>query len=93
MEITVEVVEALAKILTSHKLDSLKVGELELVKSKHEAPGPKSPGKTKSVTQVDSDELLYWSSQSPKKFHPNEEKAIAEAMSEADEETRASRGK
>lgn len=82
MELTVEVVESLAKILDAHKLDSLKFGELELVKSRHEgAVRPASKVMGLQDAPVDPDELLYWSSQASN-LTPEEESTIREVMAD-----------
>lgn len=65
MELTVEVIEQLVKIACSNKLDRLKVGELEILKTRHE--GVKTEAKTlnNSTSVNDADEILFWSTSSP----------------------------
>lgn len=58
MEITLDVVEQLAKLLTKHKLDKIKLGELEIVKSRHEVMKVEKPMMHNTVFD---EELLYMS--------------------------------
>jgi hypothetical protein len=82
MDLTVETIEALAKLVTAHRLDSLKVGELELVKSQHDViPLKRASKPPKTAQPTDPDELLYWSSQAPK-MTAAEDRALREAMNE-----------
>lgn len=61
MDITVEVIKELASILTTHKLDRLKLGDLELSKTRHEVAREGN-----SVNQIPSeDEILFWSTSAP----------------------------
>ena len=51
--------------MTEFKIDQLKLGELSLTKSRHE-PTKAETQPSKSNSFMDDEEILYWSSSSPK---------------------------
>lgn len=64
MELTLEMIQALSKLVVDHKLDSLKLGELEIVKSKHE--GIKNePRSSANLASMSEEELLFYSTSAP----------------------------
>lgn len=66
MELTIEVVQALAKIVVDNKLDCLKLEGIEITKAKHEpAKLEKANNSSSNGGVMDGEELLYWSSSSP----------------------------
>lgn len=73
MEITIDLIKQLVTILNDNKLDTLKLGDLEISKSRHEYT-KNIENTNKDVLKedtIDPDELLYFSSSS--KFNkPNE---------------------
>ncbi len=61
-----ELMELLVKLLIDNKLDRLRLGEFEILKSKHDLPvKDKSNNAASLAAQIDPDELLFWSSSSP----------------------------
>jgi hypothetical protein len=65
MELSVEIIEQLVKIAVANKLDRLKVGDLEILKTKHDVPKTESKNLNNPASVNDADELLFWSTSSP----------------------------
>lgn len=61
MEITVETIEALAKLLITHKLDRIKIGEFEISKSKHESSSSAQKQPVHNLAFPSDNELLFLS--------------------------------
>lgn len=57
-------IEQLIKLVVANKIDRLKFGDIEIVKTRHDVA--KTDNKLASNQDViDEDELLYWSTSSP----------------------------
>ncbi len=65
MEMTLELVQQLAKVLTTHKLDRLELGELVLVKTKHEAARAESLPNNITASNQDIEDILFHSTSAP----------------------------
>lgn len=65
MELTIESIQQLMKLMSEHKVDRLKLGDLELTKTKHEAGKNEATSLNKSASVMDDEELLFWSSSAP----------------------------
>lgn len=61
MEITVETIESLAKLLTAYKLDRIKIGDFEISKTKHESSSSASKQPVHNLTFPSDEELLFLS--------------------------------
>ena len=64
MELTIEQIKALSKLVVDHKLDSLEYGSLKLTKTKHEPPKTEKAPATNPVFLTD-EELLFASTSAP----------------------------
>lgn len=64
MDITLENIEKLAQIMEKYKLDKIKVGDLELDKTRHESFKSEKKSTNNNVLLSD-EELLYWSTSAP----------------------------
>ncbi len=51
-------------MMVDHKLDRIKLGDFELVKSKHDNSAKETPT-TSAPKVLDDEELLFWSSSAP----------------------------
>ena len=60
-------IKELVKLLVENKLDRLKIGDIEICKSRHDQPKVEIKSNNPISNQVvtDPDELLYWSTSSP----------------------------
>lgn len=56
-----EIVEALMKLMTTHKVDSIKFGNIEVTKSQHDMPKENPPISPRGNELEDEDELLFYS--------------------------------
>ncbi len=65
MELTLELVQALANVLTSHKLDRLEFNGLVLVKSKHETPKLEEKPNNNLASHEELDDILFHSTSAP----------------------------
>lgn len=66
MELTVENIKQLIELAVKNKLDRLKVGELEITKTKYDQVAKAEPKTLNTPASVsDPDELLFWSTSSP----------------------------
>lgn len=65
MELTVEIIEQLVKLAVNNKLDKLKLGELEITKTRHDSDKKDSKPANNLPLLTDEDELLYWSTSAP----------------------------
>lgn len=65
MELTLELIQALAKLVVDHKLDKLKLDALEITKTKHEVSHEPMVNNLASKQQFTDEELLFWSSSAP----------------------------
>lgn len=65
MELSVQVIQELMKLMEEHKIDKLKLDSLELIKTRHE-PGKTDNSSNKLTSNiVDDEELLFWSTSTP----------------------------
>ncbi len=64
MELTLEIIQALSKMVVDHKLDRIKVGELEILKTKHESPKLEKPA-IPNLASLSGEELLFYSTSAP----------------------------
>jgi hypothetical protein len=62
MDLNLESIEALLKMVSAHKIDKLKVGDLEIVKTRHEQPKAETPAQ---LTRDMPEDLLYYSTSIP----------------------------
>ena len=68
MELTLEIIKELAQLLDLHKLDKIKLGDLELVKTKHESLKTSNSNSVIGINrELDDEELLFYSSSAPPK--------------------------
>lgn len=58
MELTIDTIKELVKLVTTHKLDKLRLGDLEITKSRHESAKDKTANNSISISD---EELLYMS--------------------------------
>lgn len=65
MELTLELVQALSRLVVEHKLDSLKLGELEIRKSKHEAAKLEVQSNNNPTSIEELDDILFHSTSAP----------------------------
>lgn len=66
MELDLDTIKQLVILLTEHKLDKLKIGELEICKTRHE--NVKVTDNSKNLTNnpiLNEDELLFYSTSAP----------------------------
>ncbi len=65
MELTLELVQALSKLVVDHKLDRLKLGDLEITKTKHESVKLDDKSNNNSVSNEELDDILFHSTSAP----------------------------
>jgi len=65
MELTLELIQALSKLVVDHKLDRLKCGELEITKTKHEAPKLDVQSNNNPTSIAELDDILFHSTSAP----------------------------
>lgn len=65
MELTLELVQALSKLVVDLKLDRLKLGELEIIKTKHESPKLEDKSNNNIASSEELDDLLFHSTSAP----------------------------
>lgn len=64
MELTLELIQALSKLVVDHKLDRLKLGDLEILKTKHEVAKSDRPA-VPNLASMSGEELLFYSTTAP----------------------------
>ena len=65
MELTLELIQALAKLVVDQKLDRLKCGELEIIKTKHESVRLEEKPNNNSTSVEELDDILFHSTSAP----------------------------
>lgn len=65
MELTLEAIQSLIKMVVDNKLDKLELGDLKISKSRYEASKAEARPTVNNPTLIDEDEILYWSTSTP----------------------------
>ncbi len=65
MELDLETIKALAKLAVDLKLDRLKLGDFEIIKTKHESPKLEAKDITNIASSQDLDDVLFHSTSAP----------------------------
>ena len=65
MDLTLDNIKFLAQLVVDLKLDSLKLGDLELHKTKHEQPKLDIKSNNDTVSNQELDEILFHSTSAP----------------------------
>lgn len=65
MELTVDIISQLIKLVVENKLDKLELGDLKIMKTRYESPKQEQKSLNNNTSINDADELLFWSTSSP----------------------------
>lgn len=78
MELDLNTIDSLMKLMITNKIDQLKLGDLLLTKTKHDAPKAEANSSAFNGDGIFSDEeLLYFSSTGPSSLTPEQVAALA----------------